>query len=63
MTSFTTPGPVRNIDARWVITTKSVSADRYNYVWKTDSAGAGTCRQLNVTLSDGSMHTAKFKFR
>jgi hypothetical protein len=38
-------------------------SDRYNYVWKTDSAWAGTCRQLTVTLRDGSMHTAKFKFR
>jgi hypothetical protein len=38
-------------------------SDRYHYNWKTDSAWAGTCRQLTVTLSDGSTHTAKFKFR
>lgn len=35
--------------------------DQYTYVWKTDSSWAGTCRQLNVTLSDGTSHTAKFK--
>ena len=29
MTSFTTPGPVRNIEAASVITTKSVSAGEY----------------------------------
>jgi hypothetical protein len=39
------------------------ASDQYKYVWKTDSAWAGTCRQLTVTLRDGSTHTAKFKFR
>lgn len=40
----------------------NAGSDQYHYVWKTDSAWAGTCRQLNVTLSDGTTHTAKFKF-
>lgn len=39
------------------------SPDTYNYVWKTESSWAGTCRQLVVTLNDGSVHTANFKFR
>lgn len=39
------------------------SSDRYNYVWKTDSAWKNTCRQLNVVLNDGSTHSAKFKFK
>ena len=38
-------------------------ADQYNYVWKTNSSWAGTCRQLVVQLNDGSIHRANFKFR
>jgi hypothetical protein len=37
------------------------AADQYVYVWKTDKSWAGTCRQLRVTLIDGSSHTARFK--
>ena len=39
-----------------------VTTDRYSYVWKTNSAWAGTCRQLVVELDDGSVHKAFFKF-
>jgi hypothetical protein len=39
------------------------SADQYVYVWKTESAWAGTCRQLVVRLKDGTTHIANFKFR
>ncbi len=38
-------------------------SDQYIYVWKTDSSWAGTCRQLVVTLNDGSVHVANFKFK
>jgi hypothetical protein len=38
------------------------TSDRYSYVWKTDKAWSGTCRQLNVALDDGSVHTALFNF-
>lgn len=38
------------------------STDQYTYVWKTDPAWTGTCRQLNVTLDDGTTHTALFQF-
>jgi hypothetical protein len=34
----------------------------YTYVWKTDKAWAGTCRQLIVRLSDGVDHIALFQF-
>jgi hypothetical protein len=35
----------------------------YAYVWKTQEDWSGTCRQLNVRLTDGSNHTALFQFR
>jgi hypothetical protein len=38
------------------------STDTYTYVWKTAKAWANTCRQLVLTLIDGSQHTALFKF-
>lgn len=41
----------------------SYSPDTYTYVWKTESSWAGTCRQLVVTLNDGTVHTANFKFK
>jgi hypothetical protein len=34
----------------------------YNYVWRTSSTWSGTCRQLAVTLVDGSTHRAAFAF-
>jgi hypothetical protein len=40
------------------------TSDQYVYTWKTDSSwAAGTCRQLVVTLNDGSQHVANFKFK
>ncbi len=38
------------------------SANQYTYVWKTDKAWATTCRLFTLTLSDGTLHQAKFKF-
>ena len=43
--------------------TYDATSDRYHYVWKTESAWANTCRQLNVVLNDGTTHSAKFKFK
>lgn len=37
--------------------------DQYSYVWKTDPAWAGSCRQLVVKLIDGTRHRASFRFR
>ena len=39
------------------------TTDQYNYVWKTEGSWVGTCRQLVVTLNDGSTHRANFKFK
>jgi hypothetical protein len=39
------------------------SSNQYNYVWKTDKAWAGTCRQLIVRLIDSTDHKANFKFK
>ena len=39
------------------------TTDQYIYVWKTEQAWAGTCRQLVVQLNDGSIHRANFKFK
>jgi len=36
-------------------------ADQYNYVWKTNKAWAGTCRQFVLKLDDGTFHQANFK--
>jgi hypothetical protein len=35
---------------------------RYRYVWKTDRAWSGTCRQLVVRLDDGSTHRLSVQF-
>ena len=40
-----------------------VATDTYTYVWKTAKAWAGTCRLLTLRLSDGSDHTALFRFK
>lgn len=39
------------------------SGGQYIYVWKTEGSWAGTCRQLVMTLNDGSVHVANFKFK
>ncbi|HEU5103883.1 MAG TPA: PxKF domain-containing protein [Roseiflexaceae bacterium] len=39
------------------------ATDTYTYVWKTSKSWAGTCRQLNVKLADGSDHFANFKLK
>lgn len=39
------------------------TADRYQYVWKTEASWANTCRRFTLTLDDGSTHEALFRFR
>jgi uncharacterized delta-60 repeat protein len=39
------------------------ASDIYTYVWKTEKAWAGTCRQLVLKFDDGSFQRANFKFR
>jgi len=38
-------------------------ADQYIYVWKTLNTWAGTCRQLELKLNDGTSHFANFTFK
>lgn len=42
--------------------TYDAAAHQYIYVWKTDKAWAGSCRQLQLKLADGTVHAANFKF-
>jgi hypothetical protein len=67
MTSCTTWETTNPVDETVTAGSSSLSydatADQYVYVWKTDKAWAGSCRQLNVMLRDGTpIHWAKFKF-
>jgi len=39
------------------------ATSQYGYVWKTSSSWAGSCRQLEVVLRDGTLHSATFRFR
>jgi len=43
--------------------TYNAGSGQYHYNWKTLKAWEGTCRQLVVTLNDGSQHRANFKFK
>jgi hypothetical protein len=36
---------------------------RYHYVWKTEKAWAGTCRQLQIKFADGKVQVANFYFK
>jgi hypothetical protein len=35
----------------------------YHYGWKTEKGWAGTCRQLDIRLADGTVHSAHFRFK
>jgi hypothetical protein len=35
----------------------------YSYIWKTNKAWKNSCRELQLTLSDGKTHLAQFYFR
>ncbi|HXF84383.1 MAG TPA: ExeM/NucH family extracellular endonuclease [Anaerolineales bacterium] len=58
-----TTGIEQTVSAGGSILTYDPTTDQYIYVWKTEKAWAGTCRQLVVTLKDGSIHYANFKFK
>ncbi|MBP7149154.1 MAG: VCBS repeat-containing protein [Acidobacteria bacterium] len=38
-------------------------ADEFHYNWRTEKGWTGTCRQIWLTLVDGTIHTATFKFK
>lgn len=41
----------------------SADSDTYTFVWKTQKTWAGSCRQFELRLDDGTLHTALFDFR
>lgn len=44
------------------VLTYDSGTDQYVYIWKSDKAWVGTCRQLQVGLNDGEMYVANFTF-
>jgi len=38
------------------------TADQYNFVWKTQSSYANSCKMFDLQLNDGTHHVAYFKF-
>ena len=54
---------VRLAGVRHRLERHDATSDQYSYVWKTDSAWAGTCRQLTIGLTDGTYYRANFKFK
>jgi hypothetical protein len=43
--------------------TYDAASGLYTYVWKTERAWKGTCRELNLKLADGTDHLVKFEFK
>lgn len=43
--------------------TYDATANQYIYIWKTDKTWAGTSKQLQIKLADGTPHVAYFKFK
>ena len=42
--------------------TYNAATQRYQYNWATDAGWAGTCRQVIITLDDGTQLRARFEF-
>jgi hypothetical protein len=63
--SATEPGTIieQTVTAGNSTLSYNASTDEYVYVWKTDRSWKGTCRMLVVTLSDGTEHQARFRFK
>lgn len=62
-----TGAPVAEVETTTTAGSSSLSYDAasgtYSYVWKTDKAWVDSCRMFELTLTDGSKHTAVFKYR
>ena len=62
-----TSAPIDPVEETETAGSSSLSYDaasaQYKYVWKTESSWKNTCRQLTVTLRDGTVHQANFKFK
>ena len=58
-----TADPIEETETAGVSTlTYDAASDRYTYLWKTDKNWAGSCRNLELKFSDGSVQTALFDF-
>jgi probable HAF family extracellular repeat protein len=59
--------PTDPVEETATVTKSGLSYDAasglYTYVWKTDRAWKGTCRELNLKLADGTDHLVKFQFK
>ena len=55
------PTPVKAVSPGGSTMTASANG-QYNYVWKTDPAWAGTCREFVLTLDNGFQYRTYFKF-
>jgi len=59
--------PVDIVDGTVTAGSKGLSYDEsteeYTYIWKTEKAWAGSCRQLIIKLNDGTEHLGYFEFR
>jgi hypothetical protein len=67
LVSCSTSAPTNEVEETIAAGNSSLSYDPsttgYTYVWKTDKAWAGTCRDLVLRLSDGVDHIAQFRFK
>jgi hypothetical protein len=53
--------PARSVHRRRPLRYRRRGA-RYQLLWRTERAWAGSCRRLVVSLADGSDHSANFRF-
>ena len=42
---------------------QNLGGGNYQFNWSTSKSWAGTCRQIQVSLGSGNLHTANFKFK
>jgi hypothetical protein len=65
--SCSTSAPIDPVEQTEMAGSSSLSydalSDHYKYTWKTETSWKNTCRQLSVTLRDGTVHQASFKFK
>ncbi|MFJ8580003.1 S8 family serine peptidase [Micromonospora sp. NPDC093277] len=62
-TSATQEVAVETVTAGASSLTYDPASKQYQYVWKTDKSLANTCGRLEVTLIDGTTHSAAFSFK
>jgi hypothetical protein len=47
----------------WGLNTKDILLPgQYRYLWLTSAVWTNTCRQFNLRLNDGTVHSATFRF-